>query len=221
MKKKLLLLLGIIIAVAGVFVWDTIAEMREAVPKQFAKVAAAVAPPEPTTVAAPALVEALEHKLELTVAEAIFTTSVSTGTCGESGWQVFAWNDCLTMEVPGKVEVDVDLGGFDLEDIEETPEQVIITLPGVVVGDIVINHATIRVVGYDDGVFVWSPNPNLQGEGLAKATKQIRDQACRSDKLRTEAVLKAEENIHKLLRPIFKAAGDRRTLVVQLTSVGC
>lgn len=220
MKKLVLWAALISAALAGAFLYNTIVSIGNGVGETISEVAAATLPPEPVTVTEQAMVETIDRKLELTVAELTFTTPVTTGTCGETDWQRFAWNDCLTMIVPGKVEADLHLDGFNSEAIETTAEMVTIRLPGVKVGDITINHEKLTVVRYDQGLFVTDAAPNLQGQGLADAREDLFNQACRSDLLE-EATLRAADRVKNLLQPLFEAVGDTRTITVVLSSSAC
>ena len=220
MKKIVLWDALISAALAGAFLYNTIVSIGDGVERTISEAAAATLPPEPVTVTEQAMVETIDRKLELTVAELTFATSVTTGTCGETGWQRFAWNDCLTMIVPGKVEADLRLDGFNSEAIETTSDEVTIRLPGVKVGDITINHDDLQVVGYDQGLFVTDAAPNLQGQGLAEAREDLFNQACRSDLLE-EATLRAADRVKNLLQPLFEAVGDTRTITVVLGSATC
>jgi Protein of unknown function (DUF4230) len=204
----------------GARIGSGIVNIGGAVPEMISTAAAATLPPEPVTVTEQAMVEAIEHRLELTVAELSFTTSVETGTCGETSWQRFAWDDCLTMIVPGKVEVDLLLEGFNEESIETTERTVTITLPGVTVGDVILDHSHIRPVDYEQGLFVTDADPNLQGQGLAEARENLRVQACGSPLLSEENRTTADR-VKNLLQPIFDEVGDSRTITVVLEAPTC
>lgn len=147
--------------------------------------------------------------MEVTTISLNLEAYVTTGTCGDGVINSFLWNDCLVMLVPGKVNAGFDWGGFTADQVETTDTEVVVTISSYKIFDPVIDHSKLATLNYDDGLFVINPNMNLQGQGLAQATRDLREDACNNDILRL-AALSTEKNIGDNLRTFLHAAGDVR-----------
>lgn len=219
--KKVFLFLAIIGAgISGAFLWDTIGGISSAVPQVITKTVAVVTPPpERTEVTRDVMVQALEGKLELVTASFKFDTYTIAGTCDGNWWQQFAYTNCVSLLIPGKVNAGFNWQQFGPESITATTETVTVNLGTPRLFDVVIDHSKIEVLNQEDGAFV-SQDKTLQTRALAQATHELRVKACQSNLLRF-AALEAEKRVGDNLRTLLAEAGDIRQVRITHMPPAC
>ena len=162
MKKIIKWLALLILILAGAFVYNGITNIGSMVPT----VAAVMPPPEKIEVSRQAMLRALEGKLELTTASMRLEKFVPGGVCDGNTWQNFAYEDCVTMLVPAKINAGFDWGTFKPEQIKSTSERITVDIGTPKIFDVVIDHQNIKVIYRSDGAFV-SPDKSLEMRVLA------------------------------------------------------
>lgn len=219
--KKILLALALAGAgIAGAFLWDMIGGISTAIPRVVTKTVEVVAPPpERTEVTRDVMVRALEGKLELVTASLPFDTHTVAGTCDGNWWQQFAYKNCVSLLIPGKVNAGFNWQQFGSESITANAETVTINLGTPRLFDVVIDHSKIEVLNQEDGLFV-SIDKTLQVRALAQATRELRVKACRSGLLRFAAT-EAEKRVGDNLRTLLHAAGDTRQVRITYMPPDC
>jgi hypothetical protein len=210
MIKKALLFLALAGAgLAGAFLWNMIGGIGTAIPRVVTQTVEVVAPPpERTEVTRDVMVRALEGKLELVTASFPFDTHIVAGTCDGNWWQQFAYKNCVSLLIPGKVNAGFNWQQFGPESITTNAETVTVNLGAPRLFDVVIDHSKIEVLNQEDGAFV-SQDRTLQVRALAQATRELRTKACQSDLL-AFAALEAEKRVGDNLRTLLHEAGDTR-----------
>lgn len=212
MRKTSIALMAIA-ATGGSFLLGSILTFELQTPEIITEtVEAVVPPPERIEVTRNVMVKALEDKLEITTFSMYLDAYVVAGVCDGNWWQDFAYRNCVTMLVPGKVNAGFDWETFGPDHITENRDEVIVHLGKAMIHDVVIDHKRIEVLDQEDGAFVFS-DKKLQAKALAQATVEIRQKACRND-IYKAAALSAEKKVGDNLRLLLKTAGDVRTVKI-------
>jgi Protein of unknown function (DUF4230) len=212
MKKLTAALLGLAVLVGGVSLGALLTfELRP--PQVITQAVTAVTPPpERTEVTRDVMVRSLQGKLEMVTASLLLDAYTVAGVCDGNWWQDFAYRNCVTMLIPGKVNAGFNWQQFGPENIETTSETITVNIGTPQIFDVVIDHSKIEVLNQDDGWFV-SQDQTLQTRALAQATRELRAKACRNDIL-TFAAHEAEVRVGNNLRTLLHAAGDTRQVRV-------
>jgi Protein of unknown function (DUF4230) len=219
MKKRYIALMVTVGVVGGALV-GTIATFELQPPEVISRTVEAVTPPpERIEVTRNVMIRALEDKLEITTFSMYPDAYVVAGVCDGNWWQDFAYRNCVTMLVPGKVNAGFDWETFGPDQITTSRDEVIVHLGQAEIQDVVIDHKGIEVLGQEDGAFVFS-DKKLQTKALAQATVELRQKACRNDILKA-AGLSAEKKVGDNLRLLLKAAGDVRTVSIVYDTPTC
>ena len=201
------------VGTVGSFLLGSIVTFELQPPEVITKTVEAITPPpERIEVTRNVMVKALEDKLEITTFSMYLDAYVVAGVCDGNWWQDFAYRNCVTMLVPGKVNAGFDWETFGPDQITTSRDEVIVHLGKPVIHDVVIDHKRIEVLGQEDGAFVFS-DKKLQTKALAQATDEIRKKACRNDILKA-AGLSAEKKIGDNLRLFLQQAGDVRSVKI-------
>ena len=218
--KKILMIPIVGMMLVATFFWGQATSIAPAVTEAVARTIETVAPPpERIEVSRQAMLRALEGKLELTTASMRLEKYVPGGVCDGNAWQNFAYENCVAMLVPAKINAGFDWGTFKPEQITTTPELVTIDLGTPKIFDVVIDHQNIKVLYQGDGAFV-SPDNTLQSRILAESEKAFRYDACHNDILRT-AGLEAEKRTGDIVRSLLHTTGDRREVKITYTIPAC
>jgi hypothetical protein len=216
MKKVLLFLALASVGIGGALAWNWIAGISSVVPQAAAEIAP---PPERTLVTRDVMVKALEGKLELVTASLPFDTHTIAGTCDGNAWQKFAYENCVSLLIPGKVNAGFDWQQFGPESITMNADEIVVNLGKPKIFDVVIDHGKIAVLNQTDGAFV-TRDQSLQVRAIAQATRELRVKACGSDLLRF-ASLEAEKRVGDNLRTLLHAAGDTRLVRISHMPPDC
>ncbi len=220
MKKFLLFLALLGAGIVGAFAWNYVGGVTAAVPRIVTRTVEVVAPPpERIEVTRDVMVRSLEGKLELVTASLNFDTHTIAGTCDGNWWQQFAYKNCVSLFIPGKVNAGFNWQQFGPESITTTPETVTVNLGTPRLFDVVIDHSNIEVLYQIDGTFV-SQDRTLQTRALAQATRELRVKACQSNLLRF-AALEAEKLVGDNLRILLSEAGDIRQVRITHMPPAC
>jgi Protein of unknown function (DUF4230) len=211
--KKLLFIPIVGGAVVGAYLYGQATSIAAPITRVVEKTIQVVGPPpEKIEVSRQAMLRALEGKLELTTASMRLEKYVPGGVCNGNAWQNFAYENCVTMLVPAKINAGFDWGTWKPEQITATHERVTIDLGAPKIFDVVIDHKNIKVLYQGDGAFV-SPDKTLQTRVLAASEPAFRRDACNNDILHT-ASLEAEKRVSDIERSLLHTAGDTREVVV-------
>jgi hypothetical protein len=218
MKKYLLFAAAIVLGmVAAAYSYYSPLSRGEAA---VSTVIAAVTPaPERVEVTREVMVKSIEGKLEVTTASLTLETYTVAGRCDGNNWQQWAYENCVTLLVPAKVNAGFDWSEFGADDISTDADTVTIKLGQPTIFDVVINHQKIEVLDQVDGWFV-TQDKSLQMRALAQASKEIRAKACLND-IYKWASLEGKERIGNNIRTTLQAAGDKRKVEVLTTPVRC
>ena len=219
--RKLLLIVGVGgVLVAGSYWYGQATSIAEPIVRTVTRTVEVIAPPpEKIEVSRQAMLRALKGKLELTTASMRLEKYVPGGVCDGNAWQNFAYENCVALLVPAKINSGFAWETFKPGMIAVTPELVTINLGTPKIFDVVIDHKNIKVLYQGDGAFV-SPDKTLQTRTLAAAEKALRLDACHNGILRT-AGLEAEKRIGDILRSLLHAAGDVREVKITYSVPAC
>lgn len=201
------------VGIVGGAIIGTVATFELQPPEVITETVKAVTPPpERIEVTRNVMVKALEDKLEITTFSMYLDAYVVAGVCDGNWWQNFAYRNCVTMMVPGKINAGFDWETFGPSQITTSRDVVTVHLGRPIIHDVVIDHKRIEVLGQEDGAFVFS-DKKLQTKALAQATVELRQKACRNDILKA-AALSAEKRVGDNLRLFLQQAGDVRAVAI-------
>ena len=220
MKKALKWSMLLILILSGAFVYESITNIGLMVPTVVTKTVQVMAPPpEKIEVSRQAMLRSLEGKLEITTASMRLEKYVHGGICTGNAWQQFAYENCVTMLVPAKINAGFDWENFGPDNIEVTHEVITINLGTPKIHDVVIDHSGIKVLDQSDGALVFS-DTSLQTRILAESTPAFRKDACFNGILKTAALV-AEKKVGDNIRLILRQAGDVRQVKITYTMPAC
>ena len=219
MKKILWIPIVGVMLVVAFFIGQAISIASGVASTATATISAVAPPEEKIEVSRQAMLRALDGKLEITTASMRLEKYVHGGICTGNAWQQFAYENCVTMLVPAKINAGFDWESFGPDNIEVTHEVITIKLGTPKIHDVVIDHSGIKVLDQSDGALVFS-DTSLQTRILAESTPAFRKDACFNGILKTAALV-AEKKVGDNIRLILRQAGDVRQVKITYTMPAC